>query len=128
MSAAVLPQTAPAQTPMGGLATAVGGQAPAILSQRLVSDPYADHAALLQLWKDQSAEMLDQRWMFERSWWRNLLYLLGRQWIYFDVRRAMSSPEVDEQDRRDFAAVKAVGVAVGAEAGDPVGLLRVVIS
>lgn len=48
--------------------------------------------------------------------------------IYFDVQRAMSSPEVDEQDRRDFAAVKAVGVAVGAEAGDPVGLLRVVIS
>jgi hypothetical protein len=27
------------------------------------------------------------RWVFERQWIRNLYYILGRQWIYYDSRR-----------------------------------------
>lgn len=29
----------------------------------------------------------DIRWVFERQWWRVMLYVLGRQWIFFDGKR-----------------------------------------
>ena len=50
-------------------------------------DPYASDAKLLELFQKYKDECLEGRTMFERLWWRNLLYLLGRQWIYYDKRR-----------------------------------------
>ncbi|MET0742944.1 MAG: hypothetical protein ABWY78_06195 [Microvirga sp.] len=50
-------------------------------------DPYKDKARLLKQYKDFSEECFDQRWVYERSWWRNLLYILGRQWIFYDTDR-----------------------------------------
>lgn len=51
------------------------------------ADPFADDKKLLQLMEDCKKEALDQRWVFERVWWRNLLYVLGRQWIFYDKKR-----------------------------------------
>jgi hypothetical protein len=51
------------------------------------TDPYADDAALKKQFSEFSKECFDQRWVYERSWWRNLLYLLSRQWIYYDTDR-----------------------------------------
>ena len=52
-------------------------------------DPYEnlDRAMLLQRFKDTKADAQDLRWIFERQWWRIILYLLNRQWIFFDARR-----------------------------------------
>lgn len=52
-------------------------------------DPYEnlDRAKLLERFKQAKDEGLDLRWVYERQWWRNLLYILGRQWIYFDSKR-----------------------------------------
>lgn len=51
------------------------------------ADPYADDRALLKFFKDQHKLCFDNRWTFERIWWRNLLYVLGRQWIYYNTQR-----------------------------------------
>jgi hypothetical protein len=51
------------------------------------SDPYTDKKELLKTFNDCKAEALDNRWVYERGWWRNLLYLLGRHWIYYDTER-----------------------------------------
>ncbi len=58
--------------------TAIPGAAP---------DPYADDRALLKQFGEFAKECFDQRWVYERSWWRNLLYILSRQWIYYDNDR-----------------------------------------
>ena len=52
-------------------------------------DPYAnlDRAKLLQLFKDAKADGQELRWVFERQWWRDMLYVLGRQWVFFDAKR-----------------------------------------
>jgi hypothetical protein len=50
-------------------------------------DPYANDQKLLEVFKTLKEECLEGRSMFERLWWRNILYLLGRQWIYYDKRR-----------------------------------------
>lgn len=50
-------------------------------------DPYGSDAKLLEIFKRYKDECLEGRTMFERLWWRNLLYLLGRQWIYYDKKR-----------------------------------------
>lgn len=50
-------------------------------------DPYKDNEGLMKTFKEIKAEVLDNRWIYERSWWRNLLYLLGRHWIYYDATR-----------------------------------------
>lgn len=47
-------------------------------------DPYADDEALKETFKQAYRQCFDRRQVFERIWWRNLLYILGRQWIYFD--------------------------------------------
>lgn len=46
-----------------------------------------DDKALLKRFEDAKKEALDLRPLFERQWWRNLLYVLGRQWIFFDTKR-----------------------------------------
>jgi hypothetical protein len=43
---------------------------------------YSDEE-LLELWTDMKAESLNNRWMFERQWQRNIWYVLGRQWIEY---------------------------------------------
>jgi hypothetical protein len=50
-------------------------------------DPYEDEKALLKFFEECKKEALDNRWVHERSWWRNLLYFLGRHWIYYDTSR-----------------------------------------
>lgn len=62
-----------------------GGNASAALGQGAPN--YGDTKKLLDLFRDAKKQCLDARWMFERLWWRNLLYVLGRQWIYYDRRR-----------------------------------------
>lgn len=47
--------------------------------------------------------------------------------VYVDVQRLLADTKMADKERREFAAVKAVGAAAGTEDGDPVGLLRVVI-
>jgi len=32
-------------------------------------------------------ESFDQRWIFERQWLRNIYYVLGRQWIFYNTKR-----------------------------------------
>lgn len=52
-------------------------------------DPYANlnDADLLKRFKDFKDEAQNARWVFERQWWMILLYVLGRQWIFYDTRR-----------------------------------------
>lgn len=50
-------------------------------------DPYADEKLLLKTFEDCHQECFENRWVYERSWWRDLLYLLGRHWIYYDTNR-----------------------------------------
>jgi hypothetical protein len=61
------------------------GDAPAIVK----ADPYgeANRQRIFEVAKSIRKDCLDARWVFERVWWRNLLYVLGRQWIYYDRRR-----------------------------------------
>lgn len=42
-----------------------------------------DDETLLELWKEIRTESLQNRWMFERQWQRNIWYVLGRQWIEY---------------------------------------------
>jgi hypothetical protein len=51
------------------------------------TDPYADDKALLKVFRDFHKLSFDQRWVYERNWWRNLLYVLGRQWIFYNQQR-----------------------------------------
>jgi hypothetical protein len=55
--------------------------------EKIKADPYGDDKALLKTFEECKSEALDNRWVWERSWWRNLLYLLGRHWIYYDTSR-----------------------------------------
>jgi hypothetical protein len=50
-------------------------------------DRYADDKKLLKFGEACKHEALQYRWVYERAWWRNILYLLGRQWIYYDISR-----------------------------------------
>ena len=47
-------------------------------------DPYSDDEELKRVFTSASKRCYDRRSAFERIWWRLLLYILGRQWIYFD--------------------------------------------
>lgn len=42
---------------------------------------------LLQMWTEWKRQCMDQRWVFERNWLRNIWYMLGRHWIFYDSRR-----------------------------------------
>ncbi len=65
-----------------GVGRAMGG--PAILP---AGPDYANDKKLLEIFETDKKECLDARWVFERLWWRHLLYVLGRQWIYYDRKR-----------------------------------------
>lgn len=52
-----------------------------------VDDPFADDDKLIELFKRHKEECYDNRWVYERKWWQEILYLLDRQWIYYDQRR-----------------------------------------
>lgn len=45
-----------------------------------------DDQELLDLFERIRKESLDSRWVFERQWHRNILYILGRQWIEYYTR------------------------------------------
>jgi hypothetical protein len=71
-----------------GLQEAGTSSAPPARAPGLITSPnYANDQILLDLYHRQKADCLDARWIFERTWWRNLLYVLGRQWIYYDRRQ-----------------------------------------
>jgi hypothetical protein len=48
---------------------------------------YTDDKKLLDLASRLKSEAYDNRFIFERGWWRIMLYTLGRQWIYYDTQR-----------------------------------------
>lgn len=52
-----------------------------------IVNPFEDDQALLKLFKEGYRTSFDGRWVYERNWWRNLLYALGRQWIFFNIQR-----------------------------------------
>lgn len=45
--------------------------------------PAYDDDELLELWKEIRQECMGDRWMWERQWYRNIMYVLGRQWIEY---------------------------------------------
>lgn len=93
-----------------------------------------DDADLLAFWEKVKKESLDDRWVFERQWHRNILYTLGRQWIeYFarsggwkDKRMATWIPrpvtnkckETVQSIRAMFTSIK-LGVNVRPNGADP---------
>ena len=42
---------------------------------------------LLELWKEIRQECLGDRWVWERQWYRNIMYVLGRQWIQYEAAK-----------------------------------------
>lgn len=77
------PSVGPDPSNVGDITALLGGQLPATAA----TDPYADDEALMKLFTEQKRLCFDNRWTFERIWWRNLLYVLGRQWIYYNQQR-----------------------------------------
>jgi hypothetical protein len=68
----------------GAIAGGFLPQAPGIIAPQA---DYSNDKRLMELFRQAKKECFDSRWVFERLWWRNMLYTLGRQWIYFDKRR-----------------------------------------
>lgn len=106
----------------------------AALPEADLAPVYSDEE-LLALWQDIRRESLDdKRVHFERQWQRNLMYLLGRQWIEFqsraggwkDKRMAIWIPRPTSHKPKDtvqairslFTAVK-LGVNVRPNGTDP---------
>ena len=69
---------------LGAAKIAMGGGATPIIK---MGPDYADDQKLLDLAGKLKDEAVDNRFIFERGWWRILLYTLGRQWIYYDTQR-----------------------------------------
>lgn len=61
-------------------------QDPEALKKQAEDDPMSDKK-LVEAFLEFKDEAYDQRWIFEREWWRNLLYYVSRQWIYYDTKR-----------------------------------------
>jgi len=89
-------------TPMGPQNAAMGeipgldgytaqlfGRAPGIIKQRSERDLaiYKDDRKLVEVLRDQHKRCFEGRLIYERNWWRNLLYTLGRQWIVYNTQR-----------------------------------------
>jgi len=103
-------------------------------------DPYAnlDLVKLLKRFEDTKKSAEDGRSIFERQWWRALLYTLGRHWIYFDSRRNQwkdkrlkkwvpkpvtnKMKEVVQSIRAMFSSVK-LGVIVRPNGADPANII-----
>ena len=71
----------------GAVAQMFGSAPPPV--PNAADDVYAnlDRKMLLQRFKDAKEDAQELRWVFERQWWRVMLYVLGRQWIFFDSKR-----------------------------------------
>ena len=93
-----------------------------------------DDQELLALWERIKKESLEQRWVFEKQWHRNILYTLGRQWIEYyprqggwkDKRMAQWIPrpvtnkckETVQSIRAMFTSIK-LGINVRPNGSDP---------
>lgn len=124
--------TAPGPAGLEGAVSQMFGSAP----NPETVDPYEnlDPAMLLKRFDEAKRDGQDLRWVFERQWWRNLLYVAGRQWIFFDVKRNewrdkrlkkwIPKPvtnkvrEVQAAIRAMFAAIQ-LGVIVRPNGNDP---------
>jgi hypothetical protein len=65
------------------------GRAPAIVRQRSERELaiYKDDRKLAEVVRDTHKRCFEGRLIYERNWWRNLLYTLGRQWIVYNTQR-----------------------------------------
>ena len=83
-TASIPPAANTPEPPGAAAATAAifgGGPAPGAAAP---PDPYSDFEGLATTFKAAYRQCFDKRSVFERIWWRLLLYVLGRQWIYYD--------------------------------------------
>lgn len=53
----------------------------------LAPEPLYSDEELLALWKDIRQECMGDRWVWERQWYRNIMYVLGRQWIEYQASK-----------------------------------------
>lgn len=65
------------------LSKAQGTDLPGAMPEDSDTQPGFSDEDLLALWKRVKKESLDNRWIWERQWQRNLWYVLGRQWIEY---------------------------------------------
>lgn len=55
--------------------------------QAVAPPPYATHERILAIFNQCKMEALDQRWVLEHDWLRDLNYVSGRQWILYHPTR-----------------------------------------
>lgn len=77
------PSSAPDAPGANAAIAALFGRGPAP-GAAVPHDPYTDMDGLQQCFRDAHRRCFDRREVFETVWWRLLLYILGRQWIYLD--------------------------------------------
>ena len=65
------------------------GQAPGIIQQRAEREMaiYQDDRKLAEIVRESHKRCFEGRLVYERNWWRNLLYTLNRQWIVYNTQR-----------------------------------------
>jgi len=81
----VIPQPAAGATPPGFDAAAAAAFAgKPIVDPTIIDDPYQNDVELLKTFAQAKRECYDRISTFSRIWWRNLLYDMGRQWIYYE--------------------------------------------
>jgi hypothetical protein len=111
-------------------------------AEKPVLSPYSDEE-LLEMWEDMRKESFEGRWVFERQWQRNILYVLGRQWIDYnsrqggwrDKRMAQWIPrpvtnkckETVQSIRAMFTSIK-LGVNVRPNGSDPANVAAAAVS
>jgi hypothetical protein len=76
----------PTMMPDSGALDAPAEERPAN-PQQPAQDAYGNIPRQLEVFKDVLKQCLDGRQMYERKWWQILMYLLRRQWIYYDTKR-----------------------------------------
>lgn len=82
----VVAPPASTELPGGNAAMSLAFEGKPLEDKKADDGPFAS-AKLLKFHKEAHDECTQGRQLFERVWWRNLLYALGRQWIYYDVER-----------------------------------------
>ena len=53
----------------------------------LAPEPLYSDEELLALWKEIRTECMGDRWIWERQWYRNIMYVLGRQWLEYQASK-----------------------------------------
>lgn len=56
-------------------------------SRKSVTPAYDNPARQIEIFNSIKKQCLENRSVYERGWWRILMYLLRRQWIYYDSKR-----------------------------------------